>query len=37
VSFTPGSEEAALARVFPLPQDILYGMTRQLEIVFGGI
>jgi len=37
VSFTPGSEEATLARVFPLPQSILYGMTRQLEIVFGGI
>jgi hypothetical protein len=37
VSFTPGSEEATLARVFPLPQNILYGMTRQLEIVFGGI
>jgi hypothetical protein len=37
VSFTPGSEETTLARVFPLPQNILYGMTRQLEIVFGGI
>ena len=37
VSFTPGSEEATLARVFPLPQNIMYGMTRQLEIVFGGI
>ena len=36
-SFTPGSEEATMARVFPLPQNILYGMTRQLEIVFGGI
>ena len=36
-SFTPGTEEATLARVFPLPQNILYGMTRQLEIVFGGI
>jgi hypothetical protein len=37
VSFTPGEEEATLARVFPLPDNILYGMTRQLEIVFGGI
>ncbi|HET7621771.1 MAG TPA: hypothetical protein VFK39_07715 [Gemmatimonadaceae bacterium] len=37
VSFTPGTEEATLARVFPLPENILYGMTRQLEIVFGGI
>lgn len=37
VSFTPGTEEATMARVFPLPQNILYGMTRQLEIVFGGI
>ena len=37
VSFNPGSEEATLARVFPLPQNIMYGMTRQLEIVFGGI
>ncbi len=36
-SFTPGAEEATMARVFPLPQSILYGMTRQLEIVFGGI
>lgn len=36
-SFTSGSEEATMARVFPLPQNILYGMTRQLEIVFGGI
>ena len=36
-SFTPGTEEATMARVFPLPQSILYGMTRQLEIVFGGI
>lgn len=36
-SFTAGSEEATMARVFPLPQNILYGMTRQLEIVFGGI
>jgi hypothetical protein len=36
-SFTPGTEEATLARVFPLPENILYGMTRQLEIVFGGI
>lgn len=36
-SFTPGTEESTMARVFPLPQNILYGMTRQLEIVFGGI
>jgi len=36
-SFTPGTEEATMARVFPLPENILYGMTRQLEIVFGGI
>ncbi len=36
-SFSPGTEEATMARVFPLPQSILYGMTRQLEIVFGGI
>ena len=36
-SFTPGTEEATMARVFPLPQSILYGMTHQLEIVFGGI
>jgi hypothetical protein len=36
-TFTPGSEEATMARVFPLPENILYGMTRQLEIVFGGI
>lgn len=37
VSFEPGTEEATMARVFPLPQPILYGMSRQLEIVFGGI
>jgi hypothetical protein len=36
-TFTPGTEEATMARVFPLPQDIVYGLTRQLEIVFGGI
>jgi hypothetical protein len=37
VSFRAGTEEATMARVFPLPQAMLYGMQRQLEIVFGGI
>ncbi len=36
-TFTPGTEEETMARVFPLPENIVYGLSRQLEIVFGGI